>query len=685
MTSLGDQIIARARSYIGKLHDGSDVVAIGTQLAGAYPENATYFQQATTTMPWCGAFIAKVLTEIGIKIPGPRNGIGPYYVDWWEGFGAPVPVADRQPGDIALYLARKSSMHHITFVSPNGYIGGNQSDGVNEQHYGEPDEVRRAPQPGAVVVLAPSAPTKRNLNITATVFSSQEGNQTTAYADVGLGWDARPGVALPWRFTGTRPQVRVINNATGKSVVCAIIDQGPWNYTGTNKPGDPYWQTGARPQAESGTDQSGRHTNSAGIDLTPAAASAIGINGKGLVDWEFVGDEVHDGEVLPPLDPSQPQPFNLSPIIVALIALLFKEKSPMTDTAGQTPGQSPLEALLPLILQMLSGNKTTALPPPVAPTPPTDSAPAIDPAALQNLLQKLLSNKGVTLQDLLPLVLPIVVMMLQRGHTAAPALPPPVAKPADPVPLAPPVAAPVTPPTPETQPSLGNPIVKTSAWALAASSLLQVFGVVAPPIGDTSTMTGTLATVIPLVTGAISAVGGFGPLINIGLKLFGAFAASKKPVAGILVFFLAGMLLTVPTPATSGEFDKTVLRVKQALWPRHYAGIPTPPARPPDAEPIPIKVDSVPPPDIVKPKPSDKSPTVIRAPPKQKAKHAAALPKKIVVAQAPKTKDTGISSAVCAEIAVGIGIYGRDGVRRKARERGYTNSQIAAAQSACGY
>jgi hypothetical protein len=33
---------------------------------------------------------------------------------------------------------------------------------------------------------------------------------------------------------------------------------------------------------------SGRKTNRAGIDLTLAAAKAIQIDGKGLVDWDFI-------------------------------------------------------------------------------------------------------------------------------------------------------------------------------------------------------------------------------------------------------------------------------------------------------------------------------------------------------------------------------------------------------------
>lgn len=285
MTILGDQIVAKARSYIGQFEDGPDVPKLAQAVATKFPDLASYCSQARETTAWCGIFVAFVLSEFGIRPPATVNGVGFMWVDRWKDWGTPVPYGEAQEGDVAIYLGNP---HHVNFIPG---VGGNQGDEVNEHSYRAPDYVRRAIQPGTYAHIPA---TKRNTRIIATVFSSEEGNKTTAYADVGPGWDQRPGVALPWRFKSPRPHVRVINPANGKSVVCDIIDQGPWNYTGTKTPGDPYWQTGARPQAESGTDQSGRHTNGAGIDLTPAAASAIGINGKGLVDWEFTESNMAD-------------------------------------------------------------------------------------------------------------------------------------------------------------------------------------------------------------------------------------------------------------------------------------------------------------------------------------------------------------------------------------------------------
>lgn len=133
------------------------------------------------------------------------------------------------------------------------------------------------PAPAPLPVPAPAA-SKRQLNITATVEGGPGDPEHNPYTGSMVDPNV-PGAALPFRFAAPG-KVRIYAN--GKSVDCQVDDVGPWNIR------DPYWTTGARPQAETGLDMSGRHTNHAGIDLTPAAAKAIGIDGKGLVDWEFI-------------------------------------------------------------------------------------------------------------------------------------------------------------------------------------------------------------------------------------------------------------------------------------------------------------------------------------------------------------------------------------------------------------
>lgn len=121
-------------------------------------------------------------------------------------------------------------------------------------------------------------------DIVATVFGGKKDPNRSAYENRMI-TDSELGVALPFRFTGARPQVIVESATNGKQVVCSIVDVGPWNID------DPYWDNGARPQAETGKDKRGRVTNFAGIDLTPGADKAIGLHGKGKVHWSFVTSE----------------------------------------------------------------------------------------------------------------------------------------------------------------------------------------------------------------------------------------------------------------------------------------------------------------------------------------------------------------------------------------------------------
>jgi hypothetical protein len=130
-------------------------------------------------------------------------------------------------------------------------------------------------------VVTPPTPTPDGwqTGITATEFGGPTDPNRSGYDSHAI-TNTEMGVALPFRFVGARPKVET-RGPTG-TAIGAIVDIGPWN---TN---DPYWEKNARPQAESGTDNTGRTTNLAGIDLTPAMARAVGISGKGKVDWRFV-------------------------------------------------------------------------------------------------------------------------------------------------------------------------------------------------------------------------------------------------------------------------------------------------------------------------------------------------------------------------------------------------------------
>lgn len=121
-------------------------------------------------------------------------------------------------------------------------------------------------------------------HIVASVFGGAKDNEISVYDGKRLD-STSLYVALPARFQGNRPRVRVMNHFNReKSVVATIEDIGPWNTL------DPYWEKGNRPQSESGHDMRGRRTNKAGIDVSPAVANALGIDGMGIVAWEFIDD-----------------------------------------------------------------------------------------------------------------------------------------------------------------------------------------------------------------------------------------------------------------------------------------------------------------------------------------------------------------------------------------------------------
>jgi hypothetical protein len=211
-------------------------------------------------------------------------------------------------------------------------------------------------------ISSASAPLTANtkFTVTGTMFGDPEDDQAVAYADVATGWANRPGVALPFRFSGPRP--RVIISANGETLTCQIVDVGPWN---TN---DPYWMTGTRPQAESGTDMSGRRTNHAGIDLTPAAAAAIGLIGKGQVTWFF--------------DSAGAEPMIGDAGTIAAIG----QKLSLPPANGQAPGDL-IVAIQQLLDQMQKGGAVQI---PTRPVPANDLASTLQQVA--NLLQKLNIN-----------------------------------------------------------------------------------------------------------------------------------------------------------------------------------------------------------------------------------------------------------------------------------------------------
>jgi len=181
-------------------------------------------------------------------------------------------------------------------------------------------------KPPVVPVPDPKPPVKpavkpRFTGITATSFGGSADPNTSAY-DKHLITDTELGAALPFHFPNPVPSIRVF--CDGHSVDCKLVDVGPWNVN------DPYWTSGARPEAETGTDNTGRRTNLAGIDLTPGAWKALGKPGvgKAKVDWDFV-----DVLGAAPTQPSSPASSVSGAAIIAIVTSL--------DGTHWTDGSNP--------------------------------------------------------------------------------------------------------------------------------------------------------------------------------------------------------------------------------------------------------------------------------------------------------------------------------------------------------
>lgn len=130
-----------------------------------------------------------------------------------------------------------------------------------------------------------------NTNITATVFAGSDDPQESAYGWGMINGDT-PGVALPYKWRD-EPPPNVEVEGPGGTQVAPVVDVGPWN---TNDPD--YVLYGDRPivedqYAEGTAAQNGQvPSNDAAIDLTPATARAVGIDGKGKVKWRIYSETV---------------------------------------------------------------------------------------------------------------------------------------------------------------------------------------------------------------------------------------------------------------------------------------------------------------------------------------------------------------------------------------------------------
>lgn len=288
-------------------------------------------------------------------------------------------------------LLRRKRDRRIEYVISNGrifYAGGAMPWQWQSYSGASPhtEHVHISCQPSALIYedASPwdieSAPDRPGLHrgIVATFFggpSDAMSGAQTAYGNlIAPNWWNRPGVALPARINDRPlPAVKVTYN--GKSIICPVIDVGPWNTK------DPYWVSGARPQAESGFDMTGRKTNLAGIDLTPAAADAIGLPGKGLVDWEFV----KENDMPDPANPADPLAQILAAVntLNANFEMLMRQLGTVMPPAP-TPQPKPQPVPVPVPA------------PAPAPSTPVLQQPGVGIGILGALLSGILNVSGVT-------------------------------------------------------------------------------------------------------------------------------------------------------------------------------------------------------------------------------------------------------------------------------------------------
>jgi hypothetical protein len=175
---------------------------------------------------------------------------------------------------------------------------GGESTGEHEP--ARPDIAGGAPEAGvmrAAAALAPilTAGPEASHSLFTNITSTEFGGGDEAGMDSAYGGKVDPDAleaSLPARVASSKRSVRVYHRPSGRSVVCKVNDVGPWNTT------DKYWDSGARPLAESQFRNRTRAgngrvpSNDAGIDLTPAVFEEFGVRGpintrQMHVDWEF--------------------------------------------------------------------------------------------------------------------------------------------------------------------------------------------------------------------------------------------------------------------------------------------------------------------------------------------------------------------------------------------------------------
>lgn len=191
--------------------------------------------------------------------------------------------------DFPLVEAAMSDVPPVTVTMTIG-ITGNAVVTINGQDF----QITPPPLP-VEPELPPPIEEGWQTDIETTVFGGAADPNNSCYPPYGYIDDNVLACAVPfkWPSRRLRPQVEVRNRDNGKvSPPLDVVDVGPWMTD------DDYWFKEVRPMAEmcfqqrkplpTGPNKGKVPTNSAGLDLTPAAAKSIGLSGKGKCDWRFI-------------------------------------------------------------------------------------------------------------------------------------------------------------------------------------------------------------------------------------------------------------------------------------------------------------------------------------------------------------------------------------------------------------
>ena len=356
--------------------DNPVIMSWPQKIGELFPDTRNYCKEYThDSIAWCGLTVGYCMAVNGIKpVFGDDAESRFLWANAWTTFGSDAGGTP-QPGDVLVFRWAEGG-HHVTLyeeTSGNSYVcrGGNQDHQVKLSNFPKSRciAIRRPPAAAIAPATTVHTPAQMQSRVIATVFGGASDPKTSAY-DGHMIDDTELGVALPAHISDPRPNVSVSKD--GKTVICKVVHIGPWNTD------DPYWKTGTRPQAESGVDSQGHRTNGAGIDLTPAAAKAIGLIDKGEVDWEFVG--------APLTIPFIPFPFHrdsTSPDLVQqLLAQLEAAKMPTNPTTPPAGGQPDIATLIAEALKVFQ-----SLGGPGGQQPPATGGTAAAPDQVQQFIK----------------------------------------------------------------------------------------------------------------------------------------------------------------------------------------------------------------------------------------------------------------------------------------------------------